>query len=620
MKDFITRATSALMAQVALLPVPSTASSLGLDSFIEKQRAISLTGVLRNIGPNGSMVPGAPAGVVVASPSQVNPDYYYTWTRDSAMAFKMLVDEFILGHAELQQHIDDYIHSQALLQTVSTPLGTLPPDGLTIGQARFNVDETRWTDKRPQRDGPALRSIALIAYSHWLISNGQNQKARDVVWPIISNDIMYTGQYWNQTTVEIWEGLYGSSFFTSQVQYRVLTQADKLARRLGLECHSCKQAPQVLCFLQSYWNGNFIVANINVDPGDRSGIDASTVLGSIAIFDINAKCDDFSIQPCHSQGLANFKTVIDIFRNGSQYPINKGIPINRGVAVGRFLEDTYNGFPWYLTTAAAAEYLYDAVGQWRTQKSLTIDETSLAFFKDLYPEAQKKTYTFRGTTSDSEFNDILEAILSYADSFASVIQKHTPANGSLSEQFNKTYPFEQASAHDLTWSYASFIIMAQRRSHQYGETWVPKPQLQLPTKCANSSATGHYAPALKAGAPNVTEDCLSNVLFQVNVSGSQNESVYLSGATVDLGRWISTTWWSLSNANFIAERPLWSVSVPMSANKAVSYGYIRQNQTSDGSAPYIYESVNRTLVVPPCSAKMDPSDTLLTTNDTWDVS
>ncbi|KAI8633506.1 1, 4-alpha-D-glucan glucohydrolase [Xylariaceae sp. FL1651] len=619
MKDLVRRAVSGLMTQVALLPAQSSASGPRLDSFIEKQRAISLTGALNNIGPDGSMVPGVPAGIVVASPSQVNPDYYYTWGRDSALVFKMLVDEFILGRTELQRHIDDYIHSQALLQTVSTPLGTLLPAGLTIGQARFNVDETRWTDKRPQKDGPALRSIALISYSHWLISNGQSKKARDVVWPIISNDVMYTGQYWNQTTVEIWEGLLCSTFFTTQVQYRVLIQADQLARRLDLRCPSCKQAPQVLCLLQSYWNGDFIVANINVDPGERTGIDSSTILGSIAIFDINAKCDDKSIQPCHSQGLANFKTVIDIFRNGSQYPINKGVPINQGVAVGRFLEDTYNGFPWYLTTAAAAEYLYDAVGQWTTQKSLTIDQTSLAFFKDLYPKAQTKTYTQAGS-KDSEFNDILKNIISYADSFASIIQKYTPANGSLSEQFNKTYPFAQASAHDLTWSYASFITMAQRRLHQYGDTWVPEPQLELPTKCFNSSVTGHYAPAIKAGAPDVTEDCLSNVLFQVNVSGSQNESVYLSGNTVDLGRWISTAWWSLSDSNYTIDNPLWFVSVPMSANKTISYGYIRQNQTTDGSAPYVYESVNRTLTVPPCSVDMDPSKILLTIDDTWDVS
>ena len=45
-----------------------------LNSFVTSEKAIALQGALNNIGPNGSMVPGAGAGFVVASPSKVNPD------------------------------------------------------------------------------------------------------------------------------------------------------------------------------------------------------------------------------------------------------------------------------------------------------------------------------------------------------------------------------------------------------------------------------------------------------------------------------------------------------------------------------------------------------------------
>lgn len=44
------------------------------DDFIEKQRPISLKGVLANIGPDGSGAEGAAAGIVVASPSKSEPD------------------------------------------------------------------------------------------------------------------------------------------------------------------------------------------------------------------------------------------------------------------------------------------------------------------------------------------------------------------------------------------------------------------------------------------------------------------------------------------------------------------------------------------------------------------
>ena len=56
-----------------------------------------------------------------------------------------------------------------------------------------------------QRDGPALRATALIAYSRWLIANGGTSTVSSTVWPIISNDLNYVAQYWNQSTFDLWE-------------------------------------------------------------------------------------------------------------------------------------------------------------------------------------------------------------------------------------------------------------------------------------------------------------------------------------------------------------------------------------------------------------------------------
>ncbi len=73
-----------------------------LDDFIGSQRDIALQGVLNNIGGGGSLVPGADPGIVVASPSRENPDYFFTWTRDSALTLIMLVDEYVNGDESLQ--------------------------------------------------------------------------------------------------------------------------------------------------------------------------------------------------------------------------------------------------------------------------------------------------------------------------------------------------------------------------------------------------------------------------------------------------------------------------------------------------------------------------------------
>ncbi|KAI5926640.1 carbohydrate-binding module family 20 protein [Camillea tinctor] len=607
------------IASLAAVATVGTASVIdprsSLNAFIQKQRAVSLQGALSNIGPNGSQVPGAGAGYIVASPSTTNPDYFYTWTRDGALTMKMIVDEFILGKKDLQIYIEDYLHAQAALQTITNPSGTFLPSGTGLGEPKYKVDGTRYNGAwgRPQRDGPALRAIALITYSNWLVAHGQKARAKTVIWPIISNDLSYIGQYWNSTGFDLWEEVNGSSFFTTQNQYRALVEGTHLATALGVNCTGCDQASDVQCFLQqAYWNGEYFVANINIDTG-RTGKDANSILGPISVFDINAKCDDLSIQPCNSRGLSNFKALIDSFRNATLYPINKDIAKDKGIAVGRYTEDVYfGGNPWYLITAAAAEYLYDAVAQWKVQGSLIIDETSIAFFKDIYPSAQAKTY--KRTTP--EFSRILSAITAYADSFAAVVQQYTPQNGSLSEQFNRTAPGAPVSARDLTWSYAAFVTMAERRAGQFPPSWVPADPHHPPRaeQCAPASPPkGVYVPAIAAGAPNVTATCTSTVLFQVNASTYYGENVYVAGSSTDLGAWDLGNAWPLDATGYTAERPLWTGRVAMTAGETVTYAYARME---DCDQEPIWETVNRTLVVPACN-EADSGEIRLETDDQW---
>jgi glucoamylase len=265
----------------------------------------------------------------------------------------------------------------------------------------------------------------------------------------------------------------------------------------------------------------------------------------------------------------------------------------------------------YLITTGAAEYLYDAVAQWKTQNSLTIDDTSLAFFTDIYPAASTKTYST--SASSAEFPLILEAVTTYADSFVSVVEKYTPTNGSLSEQFNKTAPGNPLSAYDLTWSFAAFVSMAERRAGQYPPSWEPSVAAELPSQCAGSSTKGVYAPALAAGAPNVTTTCTSNVQFAVNASTYYGENVYLVGNTTDLGSWDVDNAQPLLSSNYTSERPLWYAVMALAAGEAVDYAYARQE---DCDQPWIFETANRTLVAPACQEDADDA-ILAETDDAW---
>ncbi|KAH7355360.1 1, 4-alpha-D-glucan glucohydrolase [Rhexocercosporidium sp. MPI-PUGE-AT-0058] len=591
---------STLLSLAAASPV---LESRDLNSFIASERAISLQGVKDNIGPDGKKVPGAGAGFVVASPSRVDPPYFYTWTRDSALTMKMIVDEFLFGKTELQPYIEDYIHAQAVLQTVANPSGTFLPAGLGLGEPKYQVDGSRFNGAwgRPQRDGPALRAVTLITYSNYLIKNGQSQKAREIIWPIISNDLSYVGQYWNSTGFDLWEEVQGSSFFTVQNMHRALSEGAQLAKSLRVTCTGCDQAPEVLCFLQSFWNGEYIVSNINVNNG-RTGLDGNSILGPISVFDIDAYCDSPTFQPCNSRSLSNFKALIDSFR--AAYSINAGIPKNKGVAVGRYTEDIYQGGnPWYLITTAAAEFLYDAVAQWKARHVLYVDSTSLSFFQDLYPSVTIRQYS--SGNANSPFAQIMDAVTAYADSFVAVAQKYTPADGSLAEQFGRDTG-APLSAADLTWSYAAFVSMAERRAGQYPPSWNTRRVSPSPATCAGTSTQGVYIPATAAGAPNVTTSCQINVVFNVNASTYFGENIYVVGSSPDLGSWNLGNAIPLGAGGYSDQRPLWSVDTYLSAGETVQYAYVREQNC--GQAP-VYESVNRTLVLPECgSAKITKED------------
>jgi glucoamylase len=193
-----------------------------------------------------------------------------------------------------------------------------------------------------------------------------------------------------------------------------VVEGNTLAQQLNSTCLNCvSQAPQILCFLQSYWTGTFILANLQTS---RTGKDTNSLLGIIHTFDPNANCDDSTFQPCSPRALANHKAVTDSFR--SIYPINSGIAQGTAVAVGRYAEDIYQGgHPWYICTLAAAEQLYDALYQWNKIGSITITDVSLAFFKDIYPSAATGTYS----SFSPVFTDITAAVRNYADGYMSVV-------------------------------------------------------------------------------------------------------------------------------------------------------------------------------------------------------
>jgi glucoamylase len=89
---------------------------------------------------------------VIASPSTTNPDYLFSWVRDSSLVFKVIADQFSRGEDDsLRGQIDNFFAAESALQQVSNPSGAVNTGGL--GEPKFNIDGSAFTGPwgRPQR-------------------------------------------------------------------------------------------------------------------------------------------------------------------------------------------------------------------------------------------------------------------------------------------------------------------------------------------------------------------------------------------------------------------------------------------------------------------------------------
>jgi len=418
----------------------------------------------------------------------------------------------------------------------------------------------------------------MITYANWLLADHNSSYVTRTLWPIIQLDLDYVAMWWNHTTFDLWEEISSSSFFTTAVQHRALREGAGLAAQIG-DIISAKlyrtQADNLLCFLQSYWNpsGGYITANTG---GGRSGKDSNTILASIHTWDIEAGCDANTFQPCSDKALSNLKVYVDSFR--SVYPINAGINATSSVAVGRYPEDVYyNGNPWYLSTFAVAEQLYDALLTWESVRSLNVTDTSLGFFSQFVPDIDPGTYF----SNSSQYSTLTSAIKSFANGFVQIAASYTPSDGGLAEQFDKStgHPL---SAADLTWSYASVLTANDSYAGIKPAGWGAKG-LVVPSVCVSY-------PGPQVG-----------VSFNVNATTFFGENIYLAGSVDALKDWSPDNALSLSPANY----PIWSVNVTVPGDTAIQYKYIRRflGRVTWESDP------NRVLTT--------PGSGNVTVNDTW---
>lgn len=364
-------------------------------------------------------------GMVVASPSRRDPDYYFDWVRDTALTMRSLVDYYELRQdAQIKKLLSKWVDAEEHRQNQFSLTG--------LGEPKYNIDGTAYMGPwgRPQNDGPALRAIAMIKWSRILIKENQlayvQKKLYRATIPantIIKKDLEYTAHHWREQSFDLWEEEKGMHFYTMLAQYTALHEGAAFARLMkdeGAASFYADNAGQIGHYILTTFMhpkvGILVTAGKSASLDYKnSGLDVAPLLALLHTYPFQKL-----IPLTHAQVKLYITTLVQDARQN--YAINRAFP-DLGVAIGRYPEDKYNGYstdgsgnPWFLTTLALGEF-----------HCLQRQDKALA---------------------EKQFNRAL---------FHS-------NNGHMSEQLNRQTGHMQG-AEDLTWSHNAYLTAMMRCGH-----------------------------------------------------------------------------------------------------------------------------------------------------------
>ena len=205
------------------------------DATFNDQKVKSEAFLLQNLNTSGIR-----AGVVIASPNKVSPNYFYHWVRDAAISFMQVQNYYLTTATGSRPGLQTWMLSHLSLNLGFQGIANLQAGD---GEPKFNVDGSAFQGPwgRPQTDGPALRAISFMYFLNLVNKENWPNKAQiaaslyDAKLPthsLIKTDLEYVANHWNQASFDLWEETYGAHFFTLVVQRRALIEGSALAKVL----------------------------------------------------------------------------------------------------------------------------------------------------------------------------------------------------------------------------------------------------------------------------------------------------------------------------------------------------------------------------------------------------
>lgn len=406
---------------------------------------------------------------IVASVSKTNPNYFYEWIRDSAIIIDMLlnlVKRKYISYKKVHLIFNNYVYNHLHFQNICIYEKYSHGVTLSLGEPKMNINGSPYNKEwgRPQNDGPALRSMAMIKYVFYLLKYSHCSKnfitktLYDSKWPIshtiIKRDLEYICNNYTNTCFDLWEEINGHHYYTLMVQKKALQLGAKLAMLMGdngaVSYYSYIVA-NIDSFIKSkFYKNNRIISSIGITNKQINyrEHDMSVLLSFLHTNTeynaelINTICD--MIEIFRKEYIIN-----NVSNNILMNTLNNTLNITK-LMVGRYPNDEYyNGNPWVLTTAALATFL------------LKIDLTKIdtnkldhKFYRifEVSPETQ---ITIIHDKIKNLGKKIIESLIAI-EKYNNKKKFQNEAMLSFSEQINKK-TFIYLSADHLTWNYVEMI-------------------------------------------------------------------------------------------------------------------------------------------------------------------
>jgi len=501
--------------------------------YSAKQVADVACNMAANIFPNGTIIASPSKGVepVYTFPNgsaYLQNDYYNMWQRDAGLTMRTLL-RVAKSAPAVQDQLKTYtkmLVEKVWMQQDSPNKDCAPWNGAMggycsmYGEPKFFVNQAVFSGSwgRLQNDGPAINTlVAMELFGLPGVDPALLKAAKEKIVEVLN----WVGQTSEGSTIDPWEMLWGQHFFVQSVQYRAMAAAADLADKgvlTGRTGSFAAWAEMLAKLVEVHWkqdagaltetvarplwppvgpkclsSGMDSATTYPVPVHQPCELDVATMIGSmVSKAPVDSSFAEV-VPPYDSRLLATADALIQSM--GPTYEVNRlddeaGLP---GVLLGRYPGDEYSGVimskgledpcvgfncgnPWFLTTHALAETLYEAASAF-AKGELKVDGLNNPFVLravDLARPASQRGQAVSLPVGEHAGPELARMLLEAGDGVLLRAKHHATRGMHMSEQIYRgdgkypgVEPGAQFGVRDLTWSYASLLDALASRSSAY---------------------------------------------------------------------------------------------------------------------------------------------------------